>query len=111
MSTNPTDPFGRKPSRRETLRPAELVGGSALLGAFAGLVVLLAARSWVDAGVAFGVAFIVALVVVALFVQSLKPDAEEEADLREQDAAHGGSRGVLEPKPGEDERRDRPDAH
>jgi membrane protein implicated in regulation of membrane protease activity len=106
MSTNPTDPSGRKPSRQETLRPAELVGGSALLGAFAGIVVLLAARSWVDAGVAFGVAFIVALVVVALFVQSLKPGSDEEDDLREQDAAHGGTRGVLEPKPGDGRGRD-----
>ncbi|WP_022881944.1 hypothetical protein [Gryllotalpicola ginsengisoli] len=93
--SNPSPKPGRTPSRREVLRPAELVGGAALLGVFAGLVVLIAARSLVDAGVAFGVAFIVALVVVALFVQSLKPDAEEEADIEEQDAAHGGTRPVL----------------
>jgi membrane protein implicated in regulation of membrane protease activity len=85
----------RQPSRREVLRPAELVGGSAILGVFTGLIMWMGSRSWVVALVGFGVAFIVALVVTALFVQSVKPKDDEIADLAEQDAAHGGSRPVL----------------
>ncbi len=100
---------GRRPSMREALRPVELVGGSAILAVFAGLVMLLAARSWVVAGIGFGVVFIVALVVTALFVQSLKPTDEERADLAEQDAAHGGSRPVLLDPPAADD--DRPRGH
>ncbi len=99
---------GRQPSLREVLRPAELLGGSAILAAFAGIVMLVASRSWIVASIGFGVVFIVALVVTALFVQSLKPSADEQADIAEQDAAHGGTRPVLDPKP--DERRG-PDAH
>jgi membrane protein implicated in regulation of membrane protease activity len=98
----------RQPSRGEVMRPAELVGGSAVLALFAGIVILLSARSWVDAGVAFGVVFIVALVIIALFVQSVKPKPDEQADIAEQDAAHGGTRGVLEPKP---ERGEEPKGH
>ena len=109
-SSKPTSNAGgtRQPSRGEVMRPAELVGGSALLGVFAGIIILLSARSWVDAAVGFGVAFIVALVLIALFVQSVKPKADEQADIAEQDAAHGGSRGVLEPKP---ERGEEPKGH
>ncbi|GAA4169174.1 hypothetical protein [Gryllotalpicola koreensis] len=105
MSARTSRPADRQPSRREVLRPAELVGGSALLALFAGVIMLIGSRSWLVAVIGFGVVFIVALVVIALFVQSIKPTADEQADIAEQDAAHGGSRPMLEPKPGpEDER-------
>jgi len=99
MSARTSRTPDRQPSRREVLRPAELVGGSAILAVFAGLIMLMGSRSWMVAGVGFGVVFIVALVVVALFVQSIKPSADEKADIAEQDAAHGGSRPVLLDKP------------
>ncbi|MFC4243936.1 hypothetical protein ACFOYW_11165 [Gryllotalpicola reticulitermitis] len=86
---------GRKPSRREVLRPAELVGGSAILAVFAGLIMWMGSRSWIVAVVGCGVVFIIALVVTALFVQSIKPTDDEKADIAEQDARHGGSRPVL----------------
>jgi membrane protein implicated in regulation of membrane protease activity len=92
----------RQPSRGEVLRPAELVGGSALLALFAGVIMLIGARSWMVAVIGFGVVFIVALVVIALFVQSIKPSDDERADIAEQDAAHGGSRPVLLDKPERD---------
>lgn len=100
----------RKPSRREVLRPAELVGGSAILAVFAGLIMLMGSRSWIVAAVGFGVVFIIALVVTALFVQSLKPKADEIDDLAEQDAAHGGNRPVLfdNPAPRDEQR---PEGH
>lgn len=96
----------RQPSRGEVLRPAELVGGSALLALFVGVVMLVGSRSWLVAVIGFGVAFIVSLVVIALFVQSIKPSADEKADIAEQDAAHGGSRPVLldKPEPGDEQR-------
>lgn len=102
---------GRQPSRREVLRPVELVGGSALLALFAGIIMLAGSRSWLVAVIGFGVVFIVALVVTALFVQSIKPSADEVADLAEQDAAHGGTRPVLEPKPGDGEENRGPQGH
>lgn len=101
----PRTPAGRQPSRREVMRPAELVGGSAIVALFAGVIMLIGARSWMLAGIGFGVVFIVALVVTALFVQSLKPSDDEKADIAEQDAAHGGTRPVLDPKPRRDEDR------
>ena len=108
MSARKSRPADRQPSRHEVLRPAELVGGSALLALFAGLIMLIGSRSWLVAVIGFGVVFIVALVVIALFVQSIKPTAEEQADIAEQDAAHGGSRPVLldkpEPKAGDEPR-------
>jgi membrane protein implicated in regulation of membrane protease activity len=104
----PRTPASRQPSRREVLRPAELVGGSAVLALFAGIIMLLGSRSWAVAGIGFGVVFIVALVITALFVQSIKPSADEQADIAEQDAAHGGTRPVLGPKPDE---RDYPEGH
>lgn len=104
-------PAGREPSRREVLRPAELVGGSAILAVFAGVVMLMASRAWIVAAIGFGVVFIVALVVTALFVQSIKPTDEEKADLAEQDAAHGGSRPVLINKPKPDEQDETPQGH
>ncbi|MCL2794013.1 MAG: ABC transporter ATP-binding protein [Microbacteriaceae bacterium] len=90
---------GRTPSAREVLRPAELVGGSAGLALFGGLIMWVSTRTLLVGAIGFGVIFIVALVVIALFVQSIKPDASEQADLAEQDARHGGTRPVLADKP------------
>ena len=73
------------PSRRDRLRPAELIGFSGVIALFVGLVTLLATREWVLSGIAFGVVFIITLVVLAMFSLSFKPDAEESQDLDEQD--------------------------
>jgi membrane protein implicated in regulation of membrane protease activity len=104
-------PASRQPSRREVLRPAELVGGSAVLALFAGVVMLVASRSWVVAVIGLGVVFIVALVITALFVQSIKPTEDEQADIAEQDAANGGSRPVLLDKPKPDDEAGAPRGH
>jgi hypothetical protein len=76
-----------EPSRRDRLRPVELVGFSAVIALFVGLVTLMATREWTLSGVAFGVVFIITLVVLAMFSLSFKPNAEEAEDLDEQD--HG----------------------
>jgi archaellum biogenesis protein FlaJ (TadC family) len=84
-----------QPSRRDRFLPTELLGISAALGVFVGLIVLIATREFVLAGVAFGIAFIIALVLMALFALAFKPNAAEVHDLEEQNA----------------ERKDGPSAH
>lgn len=77
------------PSRRDRLRPLELLGFSGVLGVFAGLVVLLATRNFVLAGVFFGIAFIASVLVVALIGLGGTPseeDVEARKDLKKPDA-------------------------
>lgn len=74
-----------QPTRRERLKPLELIGLSAVLGAFVGLVVLVTTRDVLFAVVAFGIAFIIALVSTALFMLTIKPDALETTDIHTQD--------------------------
>lgn len=66
------------PSRRDRLRPLELVGFSAVLAVFTALVVLFATRDLVLAGIFAGAAFIVSVMVVALIGLGGKPSAEDE---------------------------------
>jgi len=62
-----------------------LLGISAVLGIFAGLVVLMATREIVLALIFLGIAFIVSLVVLAMLALAVAPDLEEQKDLAEQD--------------------------
>ena len=80
-----TEPAAPKPPLRDRLRPLELLGISAVLGVFAGLVVLMATREIVLALIFLGVAFIVSLVVLAMLALAVAPDLEEQNDLAEQD--------------------------
>ncbi len=80
-----TDKPAPKPPLRERLRPLELLGISAVLGVFAGLVVLMATREIVLAAVFLGIAFIVSLVVLAMLALAVAPDLAEQSDLAEQD--------------------------
>jgi membrane protein implicated in regulation of membrane protease activity len=75
-----------QPSRKDRFLPTELLGISAGLGVFVGLIVLVATREFVLAGVSFGVAFILSLVLMALFALAFKPNAAEVHDLEEQNA-------------------------
>jgi hypothetical protein len=72
------------PSRKDRLRPAELLILSGVMGIFTGLIVLMATRELYLAAIGLGVAFIVALVVLAMFSLSFKPNADEVSDLEEQ---------------------------
>lgn len=63
---SPQDQEPATPSRRDRLRPLELVGFSGVLAVFAGLVVLLTTRDPILAAIFLGVAFIVSLLMVAL---------------------------------------------
>lgn len=76
------------PSRKDRLRPLELVGISAVVAIFVGLVVLVSTRQPVLALVFLGVAFIVSLVVIAMLSLAVKPDDAEISDLDQQDKEH-----------------------
>lgn len=66
----------KAPSRRDRLRPVELLGVAAGLGVFAGLVVFMGTREWLVAVIFFGVVFIVSLVVLAMLALAFTPDDE-----------------------------------
>ena len=73
------------PTMRDRMRPAELLGLSAVFGAFAGLVVLMTTRDIILALIFFGIAFIVSVVVIAMLVLAMKPNPGEKIELAEQD--------------------------
>lgn len=74
-----------QPSRKDRLRPAELVIFSAILALFVGLVVLITTRQPLLAVICLGLAFIASLVILAMLSLGFKPNKEEIADLHEQD--------------------------
>lgn len=67
------------PTRRDRLRPAELLTFAGILAVFAGTVVALTTRQWVTAVIVLGAAFIAATMVLALLGLGGKPT---EADLK-----------------------------
>ncbi len=87
MSTPP-----RPPSFRDRTRPAELLGLSAVLALFAGLVVLMASRQPALALIFAGVSFIIALVGFAMLALAVHPSGDEQRDLSEQDDAQRDER-------------------
>ncbi|MFZ4078601.1 MAG: hypothetical protein ACOYKK_04095 [Microbacteriaceae bacterium] len=76
------------PSRRDRLRPLELVGLSAVIAAFTGLIVLMSTRMAYESLVWAGVAFIGSLVIIAMTVLAIKPRREELTDIEEMDSPH-----------------------
>lgn len=75
----------REPSRREKLRPWELIIGSLLLSVFTALVVLMGTRDFVLSLLSLGSTFIIALVGLSMFTLAIKPNENELADISEQD--------------------------
>jgi type IV secretory pathway VirB3-like protein len=65
------------PSRRDRLRPAELLGISAIVAVFVGLVVLMATREVNLAVIFLGVAFIVVVVVLAMLQLASTSDQDD----------------------------------
>ncbi|MFB2598931.1 hypothetical protein ACEXQE_14160 [Herbiconiux sp. P17] len=70
-----------QPSRRDRLKPVELLVLSAVMSLFVGLVVLLSTREIILALIFFGVAFIVSLVIMAMFSLSIKPNDAEQHEI------------------------------
>ncbi|GAA2226116.1 hypothetical protein N1031_04060 [Herbiconiux moechotypicola] len=70
-----------QPSRRDRLKPVELLVLSGILSLFVGLVVLFTTREIVLSLIFFGLAFIVTLVVMAMFSLSIKPNEIEQHEI------------------------------
>ena len=68
-----------KPDRRARTRPLELLGLSAALAIFAGVVVLMSTRDVVYALIALGGGFIVSLVVFAMIALAVSPPDDGSA--------------------------------
>jgi len=77
------------PTRRDRMRPVELLGLAGAIGVFAGLVVGLATREWILAAIFFGAIFIVSLVVLAMLsLAATAPDEKLPGADEEHPAGH-----------------------
>lgn len=81
-----------KAVRRARLRPIELLAFAAILGVFAGVVVLIVLREPLYALIAFGLAFIVSLVVLAML--ALGGGAADERGDDDASPSGGGAHGL-----------------
>ena len=77
-------PGSRTPSRREVLRPWELIIGSALAAVFTGVIIFAGTRVWEITLIAVGGVFIITLMCLAMFALAVKPKADEIGDIAEQ---------------------------
>jgi len=73
-------------SRRDRMRPFELIGIAIIVGVFIGVVVLMSTRDLTVAAIWLGVGFIAMLVISATVVLMIKPRKNELADIEELDA-------------------------
>lgn len=89
----PKDPSA--PSRRERMRPAELLGMAAVFGVFVGAFVFMGSREWQLALVMAGAAFIVSLVILATLLIAAGPNLDEHrVDPVDPDAPSGSAGSV-----------------
>ena len=72
------------PSRKDRLRPLELLTLSAIVAIFIGVVVFASTRDFGLGAIFLGIAFIVTLMTLAMLALSAKPDEAERNDLDEQ---------------------------
>jgi membrane associated rhomboid family serine protease len=76
----------QSPDRRDRTRPAELLGLSAVIAGFVGVIAFMSTRDIVLALIGLGATFILVLVVVATLALTISgPSAVEKLDLDEQD--------------------------
>jgi Flp pilus assembly protein protease CpaA len=81
------------PSRHERVRPAELLGMSAVFALFTSLIVLLSTRQIRLAGIFLCIAFIVAVVILAMLSLASKPNDAEQHEITDE---NGRAKGMLE---------------
>lgn len=67
-----------QPRRREKVRPFEIVGFSAVLAVFTGVVVIIVTDDLKLMAISAGIAFIAALMMFALLALSIRPSKEDE---------------------------------
>jgi ABC-type nickel/cobalt efflux system permease component RcnA len=74
-------------SRRDRMRPFEVIGIAVIVAVFTGIVVISTTRNLTLAAIWLGVAFIAMLVISATVVLMIRPRKEELADIEELRAA------------------------
>jgi len=74
-------------SRRDRMRPFEVIGLAVIVAVFTGIVVISTTRNLTLAAIWLGVAFIVMLVGSATVVLMIQPKKQELADIEELAAA------------------------
>ena len=70
-------------SRRDRMRPFEVIGLAVIVGAFTGIIALVATRNLTLAAIWLGVAFIAMLVLSATILLMIQPRKRELADIEE----------------------------
>ncbi len=83
-----TGPDGRRPTRRDRTRPAELLGLSAALAVATGVIFFFGTRDFLFSAEVAGVAFIVSLVVFAMLLLAVSPKRDDD-EPRGHDEPHG----------------------
>ena len=82
-STPPRRPPGSGPgaSLRDRLRPVELLGLSAVVAGFIGVIVFMSTRAIEPTLIFGGLAFIITLMMFAMFALTASPRADEQLDI------------------------------
>jgi len=70
-------------SRRDRMRPFEVIGLAVIVGAFTGIITLVSTRNLTLAAIWLGVAFIAMLVLSATILLMIQPRKRELADIEE----------------------------
>jgi len=76
------------PSRKDRIRPVELLSLSGGMALFSGLIVLMATRDVILTLIVLALVFIVVLVVLAMLTLAARPTGDEQLDLDEQNSTH-----------------------
>jgi hypothetical protein len=76
------------PTKKDRVRPAELLALATGFALFAGLVVLMSTRDIVLSLIFFGLALIVVLVTLAMLSLATRPTGDELLDIDEQNSSH-----------------------
>lgn len=77
------------PTRKDRLRPVELLVLSGIVAIFVGVVVFASTRQLALGGIFLGIAFILSLITLAMLALSTTPDDAERTDLDDQDHHRG----------------------
>lgn len=77
------------PSRKDRLRPLELLVLSGIIAVFVGVVVGASTRDITLGAIFLGISFILTLMTLALLALSVKPDDDEKHDLDDQNKHRG----------------------
>jgi hypothetical protein len=76
------------PSRKDRIRPVELLSLSGGMALFSGLIVLMATRDILLTLIVLALVFIVVLVVLAMLTLAAQPTGDEQLDIDEQNSTH-----------------------